>query len=279
MVSENIKRVRTEKNMTQKELAEKLHVTAQAVSRWETGEVEVSINTIQEMSKIFNVSINELIDGTTPEKEIVVTKEYVVKDSKPVLAVCEECNKPIYKGEDIVRIPHRDMRRHTTYSVRCKECDRKIKKAAYEKAVAYGVSQRKKSFIWGSVAALIGILLTVLVATSTETESGFVAFGIVVSVLFFPFISCLILQNNFVGEMFESICDWGFVNMPGVIFDLDLDGIIWLITVKLFLWVLGILLAVITFLLGVMVGLVVSIFAYPFAISKSVKHPELSNDD
>ena len=79
--------------------------------------------------------------------------------------------------------------------------------------------------------------------------------------------------------MFESICDWGFVNMPGVIFDLDLDGIIWLITVKLFLWILGILLAIFTFLLGVMVGLVVSVFAYPFAISKSVKHPELSNDD
>ena len=195
------------------------------------------------------------------------------------MAVCEECNKPIYKGEDIVRIPHSNARRQTTYTVRCKECDRKIKKAAYEQAVAYGISQRKKSFIWGSVATLIGVLLTIIAATSTETESGFVAFGIVVSVLFFPFISCLLLQNNFVGEMFESICDWGFVNMPGVIFDLDLDGIIWLITVKLFLWILGILLAIFTFLLGVMVGLVVSVFAYPFAISKSVKHPELSNDD
>jgi hypothetical protein len=41
----------------------------------------------------------------------------------------------------------------------------------------------------------------------------------------FALASCLILGNNFVGEMIAEIFSWGFVKMPGVIFELDLDGI------------------------------------------------------
>ena len=54
MLGEKIKRIRNEKGMTQKELADKLFVTAQAVSRWENNEVEPSISTLIEIAKIFN---------------------------------------------------------------------------------------------------------------------------------------------------------------------------------------------------------------------------------
>ena len=60
MIGENIKKLRASKGWTQKELAEKLFVTAQAVSRWENNEVEPSATTLYEMSKIFEVSIDEL---------------------------------------------------------------------------------------------------------------------------------------------------------------------------------------------------------------------------
>ena len=36
-IMKNIKRLRQERGLTQEELAEKLHVTRQAVSNWETG--------------------------------------------------------------------------------------------------------------------------------------------------------------------------------------------------------------------------------------------------
>jgi len=48
-------------NMTQGELAEKLFVTRQAISRWETGETTPNIDTLKLMSSTFNISINELI--------------------------------------------------------------------------------------------------------------------------------------------------------------------------------------------------------------------------
>ena len=61
MLSENIKTLRVKKGYTQKELADILHVTAQAVSRWENGDVEPSIGTIKEMAKIFDVSTDALL--------------------------------------------------------------------------------------------------------------------------------------------------------------------------------------------------------------------------
>ena len=61
MIGDNIRRLRAEKGMTQKEIADRLFVTAQAVSRWENGEVEPSLNTITELAKIFEVSVDELL--------------------------------------------------------------------------------------------------------------------------------------------------------------------------------------------------------------------------
>jgi transcriptional regulator with XRE-family HTH domain len=53
-----IAKKRKEQNLKQKDLAEKLFVTSQAVSRWENGDVEPSISTLQSLSDIFNVSID-----------------------------------------------------------------------------------------------------------------------------------------------------------------------------------------------------------------------------
>ena len=53
--------LRTKHKMTQDELAEKVFVTRQAVSRWEKGETVPNSETLKLLSKIFNVSINTLL--------------------------------------------------------------------------------------------------------------------------------------------------------------------------------------------------------------------------
>ena len=68
MLSQNIKILRMQKGLTQKELADLLHVTSQAVSRWEKGDVEPSIDTINNMAKIFEVSTDEIINGIKEHK-------------------------------------------------------------------------------------------------------------------------------------------------------------------------------------------------------------------
>ena len=58
---EIIYELRTKKGLSQEELGEKIFVTRQAVSRWETGETIPNIDTLKNLSKLFDVSINTLL--------------------------------------------------------------------------------------------------------------------------------------------------------------------------------------------------------------------------
>lgn len=98
-----------------------------------------------------------------------------------------------------------------------------------------------------------------------------IAAWIGIAVIAFAFSSCLILNNTFITDMVANIASWGFVRMPGLITTLDLDGLIWLLTVKLLFWVIGIMLAILSFILAVTLGCLMSVFAYPLAIIRNFK--------
>lgn len=53
--------LRTKKGLSQDELAEKVYVTRQAVSRWENGETIPNTETLKLLSGFFDVSINTLL--------------------------------------------------------------------------------------------------------------------------------------------------------------------------------------------------------------------------
>ena len=54
-------KLRTQNGLSQDELAEKIYVTRQAVSRWENGETLPNTEALKLLSKVFNVSINTLL--------------------------------------------------------------------------------------------------------------------------------------------------------------------------------------------------------------------------
>lgn len=62
-ISKNIKRLRTEKGITQDSLAERLHITRQAVSSWENDRTQPDVDMLEKLSEVFGVSIEELIYG------------------------------------------------------------------------------------------------------------------------------------------------------------------------------------------------------------------------
>ncbi|MBQ7161708.1 MAG: helix-turn-helix domain-containing protein [Clostridia bacterium] len=63
-IGSNIKRLRLSKTMTQEQLAEKLNISAQAVSKWENGTTTPDIMMLPELSVIFGVTIDELFTMT-----------------------------------------------------------------------------------------------------------------------------------------------------------------------------------------------------------------------
>lgn len=129
-------------------------------------------------------------------------------------------------------------------------------------------TRRAWSFWLGGIFLAIFAGLAIFCFSGGNGGAGGLCLGI--GILGFTFISCLFLGNNFIGDMVCEIFSWGFVRMPGLIFTLDLDGIIWLLTVKLAFWVLGILLALLFGILGVLLGAALSILVYPYAIIKNL---------
>ena len=136
------------------------------------------------------------------------------------------------------------------------------------------ITRRYCSFIVGGLVALAMIAYGVY--TLVSGADAVTAYGCIGGSIFaFTLVSCLFLGNNIVGEVVGTVLSWGFVRMPGVIFTLDLDGLIWLLSVKLLFWVLGILIAIAFGILAIILGAFLSIFIYPFAIANNFRsNPE-----
>ena len=74
---DNLRKIRKSKKMSQEQLAEKVNVTRQSVSKWENGESYPEMNNILELCKIFNCKLNDLVhtdmtDISSLDEEIIM---------------------------------------------------------------------------------------------------------------------------------------------------------------------------------------------------------------
>ena len=75
--NEKLQKLRTNENLTQEELAEKLYVSRAAISKWESGRGYPSIDSLKAIAKYFHITIDELIGS----EEIVDLAEQDMKSS------------------------------------------------------------------------------------------------------------------------------------------------------------------------------------------------------
>ena len=71
-IGNKIMELRKKNGLSQEELAEKIGVARQTISKWELGETSPDLNQAKELSKIFNVSLDELTNNDI--KDILVEK-------------------------------------------------------------------------------------------------------------------------------------------------------------------------------------------------------------
>ena len=92
-------KLRNKAGLSQEELAEKVYVTRQAVSRWETGETLPNTETLKQLSRLYNVSINTLLGSPRklicqccgmPLEDEIMSKE---KDGSINEEYCKWCYK------------------------------------------------------------------------------------------------------------------------------------------------------------------------------------------
>ncbi|NQI71156.1 helix-turn-helix transcriptional regulator [Streptococcus suis] len=81
-LAQQIKKLRTGQNLSQDDLAEKLYISRQAVSKWENGEATPDIDKLVQLAEIFGVSLDYLVLGKEPENNTKETGTYQTAEQK-----------------------------------------------------------------------------------------------------------------------------------------------------------------------------------------------------
>lgn len=85
MFSQNLQKIRSKKNLSQEQLADKIGVSRQTISAWESGKASPELDKITAISKLFSVSIDELVGEIKTEASNFDKKEYEKNYSKIAL--------------------------------------------------------------------------------------------------------------------------------------------------------------------------------------------------
>ena len=92
-------KLRTEQQLSQTDIANLLFVSRQAVSKWENGDTEPNLDNLIALARILNVSLENLITGSSNPNSLLLTLSHVSKSfSKPVL---KDVNLTVHSHERI----------------------------------------------------------------------------------------------------------------------------------------------------------------------------------
>ena len=285
---QKIAELRKGAQMTQTELGEQLNVTSQAVSKWENGLSEPDLETINKICSLFNVSANEFFGTTPAATETAASAAGAAADGNAAQAVeqkviagyCERCHKPVSAGEYKIiskQIAHRQGK-STTYEtlqqVFCKDCakikeeeDRREKERQRQVEKAEKKKELNRGLIWGGVGAAVALIFSIVFTVQKQDTSAIIG-GYISVYGFFAMISQIIWGNS-VSDVF-AFFKRSFT-MPGVIFTLDIDGIIWAICVKILLSILSVILSVLCLIVGLFVTMFYAMILFPFGLVGKIR--------
>ena len=194
-----------------------------------------------------------------------------------MLGVCKECGKTVYEGEEATTEPalvcKKCVERKKVEAKRAAEEADKRRKAAEQAKLDETHKIRNRGLIWSGIIIGLITVLCIIGLVADPKDVMYTLIGLAVIIVFgYPFVAQLFWD----GVIVEIVMFGGkVVGMPGVIFDLDLDGIIFLIVVKILFAVIKFLIWLVTFLAAAVVAMIISPFTFPFALRKLNRGEEL----
>jgi len=265
-IGDKLTALRKEHNMTQADLGVKLCVSAQAVSKWERGQAEPDIDTLIKVSQIFSISMDELLKGEaspTTAEEPQASPEPQPKREE-TLGVCTVCGRNIYPancGESKPVLVCKDCvearKRKIAEEERRKAEERK--KAALHQHME-SIREMRNGLIWGAVAGVAGFILMMFLEDSIGMR---ILYGLIFGYGTFAFTS-QVIWGNYVADLIVWFLS-RTVEWPGIIFSFDLDGLMFLIAMKILFAVLGFLIGVALAVVGFIISVVCAALSFPFS--------------
>ena len=275
--------------LTQQQLGEHLNLSAQAISKWENDLAEPDLSALRALSELYKVSVDELLDlnatfiDVSGAEQAEEEEESAAGAPAAPIGFCKQCGITVTQenlGE-------------TDPVILCKKCvaakiaeqkraeqqrkQEELRRLQAEKA-RRDIYKRKltRNMIWHLFLAGAAAVIFLACMIGAMTESFSVA-RLMVTLIgtysIFGLIFCL-FYDCWVQDV---VVDWTTkaFQAPGLIFEFDLDGFLWLIGMKLLFWVIGILFGLVCGAIGIFFGLVIAPFVFPYVmhqICKSLKN-------
>lgn len=274
---QKIIQLRKNAQVTQSQLGDYLNVSAQAVSKWERDCAEPDLGTVKKICEFFKIPVGEFFEDE-PQNAPVEENAADVLQSEPAektIGYCVDCGIVVTQKNLGCQLPR----------VVCDRCQEK-RKAIYEEQKQEEIasveselkgfeSKKKKSIIWGSIFAafVLAAFLAGIILSGTK-DAGKIALWTGVAVVATYGAYALVGELYFGGGIVLDILEFFIaspIKLPGIIFGLDMDGLIFFVVVKVLFAILGFLFGLAMFVAGVLVGMIVSTIAFPISMSKANK--------
>ena len=265
---QKIKHLRTKSNLTQKELAEKMNVTFQTISKWESDTNEPDIESIRRLSNIFGCSIEYLFSEEIEEEkkeEPATEEEAVEKEDVKEHPVIE----PEEKKEEQIGEPPAPPAEEKKEEI-------KETKSVQTPVVNKGkktFSQREdhKVLIWSIVACVVSFIISLvcfIVYRATVPTIWVVLSPFIISYAVLADVYC-IFSDTYISDVFVSVATKS-IKFPGLIFSWSIDGLMWLIGMKILFAILGFFVSLAIISLAVFISAFLAVFSFiPILIKNS----------
>ena len=273
--------MRKSKGLTQGDVGTYLNISYQAVSKWERDESCPDFDTLSKLAQLFGVPISFFEKGGAAEEPKQPEKLEIKKESAPkkMLGVCKDCGKVVYEGEEGLTNPElvckvcvaRRKRREEEQLAQARREQEKLcqQEAAIEQAYKNEIAKgRNRGITWGIVIGAIAFIIGVVISwggTFAEVLLGILITLAAAVIFIFPFVTQLFWD----GAVSDCVCaGMVVIGEPGVIFTCDLDGIAFLIGMKILFGILRFLVGLVCLLACSLAGMLISPFTFFFALKR-----------
>lgn len=296
---ERLKKLRVDANLTQKDLADKLFVTYQTVSKWENDINEPDFNTLKELAKILNCSVDYLLSNSddveenknleneeantelnsnNPEVVVIPVIKNEEKSNIVKPTYCADCHKEIKDNDKSHQVNRNNNGINEVVSI-CEECYQKHAALNEEKIKLNNQiakqEKKKSSFKWirsrdDKVPLIIALIsgAIFLIASIVCCVIYYKNIGLLASILI-PIIGTYtiiatvycITALSYISEVFIAILS-KTIHFPRVIFSFGPDGLKFLIFMKVIFAIISVIFGFAIIVLSVAVSAFLSFFSF-----------------
>ncbi|MDE7384845.1 MAG: hypothetical protein K2M84_03695, partial [Anaeroplasmataceae bacterium] len=224
-----------------------------------------------------NDYIPEKEESHSEEVAEEIPAEPVTAVSAEPMGVCSSCGKQ-YPASQLKIRSRRGKGRHAEGPY-CPDCwnaiqtARNIQKDYEAKEHAKKVRFRRiLGYVLGLAAFAVLFGISVAMAMNSS-DNDWMIVGAVAGVCAYFIIACALLGDNLVTNCFSTIAGFG-IKFPGIIFTLDLNGIISLILIKVLFGIITIIISALAFIAACLISGALAVVYYPYILVISYKHPE-----